>query len=92
MELTGLNKGCDPALPGSFCLAMSEHKIDRSAFWYVWSYIKDDKYCEPIHLGERFIQKLEETQITLKDGCEVSLMDLVETLLAHPEEVSIQIK
>lgn len=93
MELTGLNGGCDPALPGSFCLAMSEHKIERAAFWYVWSYLKDDNYCKPIHLGERLIQKLEETRITVnKSTWDVSLMDLVETLLANPQDVDITIR
>lgn len=93
MELTGLNGGCDSALPGSFCLAMSEHKIERAAFWYVWSYRKDDNYCKPIHLGERLIQKLEETRITVnKSTWDVSLMDLVETLLANPQDVDITIR
>lgn len=93
MELTGLNGGCDSALPGSFCLAMSEHKIERAAFWYVWSYLKDDHYCEPIHLGERLMQVLEETKIAINKGSlEVSLMDLIETLLANPQDIDITIR
>lgn len=92
MELTDLNAGCDSALPGSFVLAMSEHKIERAAFWFVWSYLKGDSYLKPIHLGERFIQKMEDTKITLADNAEVSIMDLVETLMANPQDVTITIK
>lgn len=92
MELTGLNKSCDPSIPNSFCLAMNEHKIERADFWYVWSYMEHDNYCKPIHLGERFIQRLEDTRITLKNNYEVSLMDLIETLLTHPEEVTIDVR
>ena len=49
--------------------------------------------CKPIHLGERLVQVLEETKITINKGSlEVSLMDLIDSLLANPQDIDITIR
>lgn len=99
MELLGLNTGrVDVAIPNDFEAEMRQHDISRPDFWFVWSYENQEEpitrmnYGKPVHLGEAFINKLTETKILVNGLQQVTLMDLVETLLAHPEEVKITIK
>jgi hypothetical protein len=93
IELLRLNNSfVDSAIPNSFFKVMSDHKISRPDFWFAWSYLEDTVAGTPIHLGERFVNMLDESKVTLTDGIEVSLMDLIETIIAHPEEVKITIE
>ena len=87
MELLGLNlKAVDTAVPRSFLEIMLDNKVPRAEFWFAWY------RNAPIHLGEEFIIMMDATKVTLTDGSEVSLMSLIETIVAHPEEVKITIK
>jgi hypothetical protein len=43
-------------------------------------------------LGEEFVNMMDATKVTLTDGSKVSLMSLIETIVAHPEDVKITIK
>lgn len=87
LELLGLNlKEVDTELPRSFIEVMMDSQVPRPEFWFAWYQNK------PIHLGEEFVIMLTATKVTLKHGSEMSLMDLIETIIAHPEEVKITIK
>jgi hypothetical protein len=87
MELLGLNlKAVDTAVPRSFLEIMLDNKVPRAEFWFAW--YRDAH----IHLVEEFVIMLNATKVTLKHGSEVSLMSLIETIIAHPEEVKITIK
>jgi len=87
MELLGLNlKAVDPATPRSFLEVMLDSKVPRAEFWFAWY------QNAPIHLGEEFVIMMDATKVTLTDGAEVTLMSLIETIIAHPEEVKITIK
>jgi hypothetical protein len=87
MELLGLNlKAVDTAVPRSFLEVMLDSKVPRAEFWFAWY------QNAPIHLGEEFVIMMDATKVMLTDGSEVSLMALIETIIAHPEEVKITIK
>jgi hypothetical protein len=87
MELLGLNlKAVDTAVPRSFLEIMLDSKVPRAEFWFAWY------RNAPIHLGEEFVIKMDATKVTLKHGSEMSLMDLIEAIIAHPEDVEINFK
>ena len=92
MELTGNNQNCDSALPSDFLREANKLELHDPTIWYVWSYKTKSTFGQPINLAESFFNLLDETKITIENGCEVSILDLVETLLAHPEEVSIRVR
>jgi len=91
MELTNNNKNCDSALPPEFVTAANKLGL-QPHMWYVWTYREAGIFGKPVNLAESFFNLLDETKITIENGCEVSILDLVETLLAHPEEVSIRVR
>jgi len=91
MELTG-NQKCDPALPNNFVATLEALKIDRPVMWYAWSYPDGETFGKPINLAESFFKLLDETKIKVNGDCETTILELVETLLAHPEEVKIHIQ
>jgi len=87
MELLELNlKAVDTELPRSFIEVMMDSQVPRPEFWFAWYQNK------PIHLGEEFVIMLTATKVTLKHGSEMSLMDLIEAIIAHPEDVEINFK
>ena len=87
MELLGLNlKAVDPATPRSFLEVMLDSKVPRAEFWFAWH------RNAPIHLGEEFVIMMDATKVTLTNGSEITLMDLIETIIAHPDEVKITLK
>lgn len=93
IELLGLNTGrVDSAIPNDFEAIMRQHDISRPDFWFVWSYQNKSISGQPIHLGEEFVNKLTETKILVNGLQQITLMDLIETLLANPEEVQITYK
>lgn len=92
MELTGNNQNCDSSLPSDFLQEANKLKLHDPTIWYVWSYKTHNVFGNPVNLAEEFFTLLDETFITLEGGFKVSIIDLVETLLAHPEDVKIQIK
>lgn len=91
MELVGC-QNCDPAIPLQTLQTMLDLKIDRPAFWYAWSYEDAPCFGKPVNLAALFFHLLDETKITVNDDCEVTILDLVETLLAHPENVTVQVR
>ena len=91
MELTNNNKNCDSALPPEFVTAANKLGL-QPHMWYVWTYQEAGIFGKPVNLAESFFNLLDETKITIENGCEVSILDLVETLLAHPDEVSIRVR
>lgn len=90
MELTGQSKS-DPALPSSFITDAINMSFDRPTMWYVWSYDNNSR-GQPVNLAEKFFELIENTKIVVNGNMEVTILDLVETLLAHPEEVNIHVK
>ena len=90
MELLGLNlKAVDTAVPRSFLEIMLDSKIPRAEFWFAWY------RNAPIHLGEEFVIMMGDTKVEVhvNDYTQtLSLMDLIEMLIAHPEGVKITIK
>jgi hypothetical protein len=87
MELLGLNlKTVDTELPRSFIEVMLDSQVSNPERWFAWY---QDK---PIHLGEELYCMLNATKVTLKHGSEMSLMDLIEAIIAHPEDVEINFK
>nr|MDD4352310.1 hypothetical protein [Candidatus Gracilibacteria bacterium] len=92
MELTGNNQNCDSSLPSDFLQEANKLKLHDPTIWYVWSYKNQSIFGQPVNLAEEFFTLLDNTKIIIENGCEVSILDLVETLLAHPEEVEIRIK
>lgn len=90
MELTNNNEKCDSALPSGFVSVIRQ--LDLQPIWYVWTYQNSGAFGRPINLTESFFSLLDKTKITVQNGLEVSILDLVETLLTHPEEVEIKIK
>ena len=93
MELLNMKHMVDSAIPLDWSRAARQLGVSKPDFWYVWSYLQDGTYNKPIHLGESFFQLLDETKITVNgDNRSASILDLIETLLAHPEDVEITIK
>lgn len=93
MELLNMNHMVDSAIPLDWSRAVRALHVSKPDFWYVWSYLQNGTYNQPVHLGEAFFDLLGETKITVNgDNQSASILDLVETLLAHPEEVKITIK
>lgn len=87
MELLGLNlKAVDTAVPKSFLEVMLDNKVTRAEFWFAWY------QNAPIHLGEEFVIMMDTTKVYMADGSRMSLLSLIETIIAHPEEVKITIK
>lgn len=93
MELLGMKQMVDSAIPLEWSRAARGLGVSKPDFWYVWSYLQNGTYNKPVHLGESFFQLLDETKITVNgDNHCASILDLVETLLAHPEDVKITIR
>jgi hypothetical protein len=87
MELLGLNlKAVDTATPRSFLEVMLDSKVPRAEFWFAWY------RNAPIHLGEEFVIMMDATKVTVNGESEITLMSLIETIIAHPEEVKITLK
>lgn len=87
MEFLGLNlKAVDSEVPRSFLEVMLESKVPRAEFWFAWY------RNAPIHLGEEFLIMMKATKVYMADGSQMSLLSLIETIIAHPEEVKITIK
>jgi catalase (peroxidase I) len=91
MRLTGLDHGVDSALPQHWLDKMAQMGLNYSnaLFWYAWQYQKSPS--GPIHLGEELLNTMEETQIHLTNGGNISILDLVKTLLDHPDNVMIRV-
>lgn len=92
MEILGLKHMVDSAIPIDWSRSVRALHVSRPEFWYVWSYLKDGTYHKPVHLGEKFFNLLQDTPVTVNGDSQVTILDLIETLLAHPEEVTITIK
>ena len=91
MRLTGLDHGVDSAIPERWADQMVQMGLDyHSVIMYcVWQYQKSPS--GPAHLGEALIEKMQETQVPVSN-CKCSILDLVQTLLDHPENVEIRIR
>lgn len=91
MRLTGLDHGVDSALPQPWLDKMTQMGLNYNdaLFWYAWQYQKSPS--GPTNLAEALVEKMQETQISASHG-KCSILDLVQTLLDHPENVEIRIK
>ena len=91
MRLTGLDHGVDSAIPERWADQMVQMGLNYHSLitYCVWQYQKSPS--GPTHLGEALIEKMQETQISASHG-NCSILDLVQTLLDHPENVEIRIR
>lgn len=91
MRLTGLDHGVDSDLPQPWLDKMTRMGLNYGdvLFWYAWQYQKSPS--GPTNLAEALVEKMQETQISASHG-KCSILDLVQTLLDHPENVEIRIK
>ena len=92
MRLTGLDHGVDSAIPERWAdqmvhqMGLDYHSV---IMYYAWQYQKSPS--GPINLAEALVEKMQETQISASHG-NCSILDLVQTLLDHPENVEIRIR
>jgi hypothetical protein len=91
MRLTGLDHGVDSALPQPWLDKMTQMGLnyDDVRFWYAFQYQKSPS--GPVHLGEALLKKMEET-LCLIYGEEITVLDLVKTLISRPDDVTIGVE